>query len=148
MQEDKTTPVASLLPPLSHALLLGRKGAIQMVHNPKLRLGVTAHETLGAAFRPSIANAPPLPVVNYGLLGQQAPSLPTMPANELPKASAVVITWTDAEWAALQHVFCSGNATMAYSNHTRGSWTGWEKYAKELPHSTARRLIGTFGSII
>ena len=105
-----------------------------MVHNSKLRLGVKAHETLGAAFRPSIANAPPLPVVNYGLLGQQAPSLLTTPSNELPKASTVVITWTNAEWAALQHVFCSGNTTMAYSNRTRGSWTGWEKYAKGLPH--------------
>jgi hypothetical protein len=134
VQENKTTPVASLLPPISPALLLGRKGAIQMIHNPKLRLGVTAHETLGAAFRPSIANAPPLPVVNYGLLGRQAPSLPTTPSGELPKASTVVITWTNAEWAALQHVFCSGNTPMAYSNRTHGSWTGWEKYAKALPH--------------
>ena len=102
-------------------------------HNPKLRLGVSLQETKGAALRPGIANGPPLPAVNYGLVGKQAPSLLPTPAAELPKASAVVITWADAEWAALQHVFCAGSSIMPYSDRSRGTWTGWEKYSANLP---------------
>jgi len=101
-------------------------------HNPKRRLGMTLQQASESGFRPGIANGPPLPAVNYGLVGKQAPSLLPTPAGKLPQASAVVITWADAEWAALQHVFCAGSATMPYSNRTRGTWTGWEKYSANL----------------
>jgi nucleoside phosphorylase len=102
-------------------------------HNPKLRFGLSLEESKIASFHPAIANGPPLPPLNFGLVGKQAPSpLPTPPAN-LPKASAVVITWADAEWAALQHVFCAGNSSMPYSDRSRGTWAGWEKYSLNLP---------------
>ncbi len=66
-------------------------------HNPKLRLGVSLREATEFTFSPRIAHAPPLPVVNYGVVGKQAPSpLPTS-AGRLPKASTVVMTWADAE---------------------------------------------------
>ena len=102
-------------------------------HNPKLRFGMSLQETKEFAFRPGIANEPPLPVVNYGLVGKPAPTPMPTPAGTLPKASAVVITWADAEWAALQHVFCTGSSTMPYSDRSRGMWTGWEKYSGNLP---------------
>jgi len=102
-------------------------------HNPKLRFGITLREAKASSFRPGIANGPPLPAVNYGLVGRHAPSLMPTPAGKLPKASAVVITWADAEWAALQHVFCAGGSTMPYSDRSRGMWTGWEKYSANLP---------------
>lgn len=55
-------------------------------HNPKLRLGVTLEAA--SSFSPGIANGPPLPVVDYGLVGKQAPRLlPTPPAGTLPRAS-------------------------------------------------------------
>src|SRR5208282_3660459 len=69
-------------------------------HNPKRRLGMTLQQASESGFRPGIANGPPLPAVNYGLVGKQAPSLLPTPAGKLPHASAVVITWADAEWAA------------------------------------------------
>ena len=106
-------------------------------HNPKKRLGLDLEEAKQASFRPAIANGPPLPVVDYALAGKQAPGLPTTPSDALPKASTVVITWADAEWAALQHVFCSGNVAMPYSQRTRGSWTGWVKWSKDMPHGAA-----------
>jgi hypothetical protein len=102
-------------------------------HNPKLRFGISLQEAESSAFSPEIADGPPLPPVNYGLVGKEAPSLLPTPAGSLPKASAVVITWADAEWAALQHVFCSGSSPMPYSDRTRGTWAGWEKYSAKLP---------------
>jgi hypothetical protein len=102
-------------------------------HNPKLRFGKTLQEAADSTFSAGIANGPPLPAVNYGLVGKQAPTLPPTPTGNLPKASAVVITWADAEWAALQHVFCAGGSPMPYSERSRGTWTGWEKYSTNLP---------------
>jgi nucleoside phosphorylase len=102
-------------------------------HNPKLRLGMTLQEAKESTFRSGIANGSPLPTVTYGLVGKQAPNLLPTPEGELPKASAVVITWADAEWAALQHVFCAGSSTMPYSDRSRGMWTSWRKYSKNLP---------------
>jgi nucleoside phosphorylase len=102
-------------------------------HNPKLRFGMTLQEAADSTFSAGIANGPPLPVVNYGLVSKQAPTLPPTPTGNLPKASAVVITWADAEWAALQHVFCAGGSPMPYSERSRGTWSGWEKYSANLP---------------
>ena len=56
-------------------------------------------------FEPVISNTPVLPAVNWAAIGNRS-TLPTTPPGELPNADAVVITWTDAEWAALEHVFC------------------------------------------
>lgn len=100
-------------------------------HNPKLRFGMTLREA--SSFQPSLAEGPPLPVVNYGLVGKQAPGLLATPSGELPKASAVVITWASAEWAALQHVFCAGRSPMPYSTRSSGTWAGWERYSAHLP---------------
>lgn len=102
-------------------------------HNPKLRLGLSLQEATSSEFTPGLANGPPLPVINYALVGKQAPSLPSTPAGKLPKATAVVLTWAGAEWAALQHVFCAGSSTMPYSERSRGTWPGWEKYSANMP---------------
>ena len=101
-------------------------------HNPKLRLGMSLTEARASSSNPGIPNGPSLPVVNFALVGQQAPILLTTPTGKLPKATAVVITWASAEWAALQQVFC-GNAAMPYSDRTQGTWTGWEKYSANRP---------------
>jgi nucleoside phosphorylase len=102
-------------------------------HNPKLRFGISREQAATAGFAPGIANAPPLPAVNFGLVGKQAPALLSTPAGQLPQASAVILTWADAEWAALQRVFCGGSAAMPYSERTRGTWPGWQKYSANLP---------------
>jgi nucleoside phosphorylase len=106
-------------------------------HNPKRRLGISLHEAAESSSRlqPGIANAPPLPSIDFSLIGKPAPvSLPT-PADHLPQASAVVITWANAEWAALHHVFCANSSPMPYNARSSGSFTGWEKYSAQLPHN-------------
>ncbi len=100
-------------------------------HNPYRRVGVTALEA--SRLQTAIANTPPLPVVAYAAVGQTAPTLLDTPADTLPKASAVVITWAEAEWAAMQQVFCAGGATMPYSDRTRSHWSGWQTYSQHLP---------------
>jgi hypothetical protein len=81
----------------------------------------------------AIADAPPLPPVNFAAIGKAAPVLLATPAGQLPKASAVVITWAEAEWAALQHVFCAGGGTMPYSDRLLGTWPGWQEYSSNMP---------------
>jgi hypothetical protein len=83
-------------------------------------------------FTPRIANTPPLPAINWASVGAQGPQLLTTP-SQLPQADAVVITWAESEWAAMQQVFCNGNATMAYSKGSESSWSGWVKYEDGAP---------------
>jgi hypothetical protein len=52
---------------------------------------------------------------------------------QLPQADAVVITWAEAEWAAMEHVFCSSTTGMPYTKRTTGSWPGWIKYDQGVP---------------
>ena len=84
-------------------------------------------------FQPVIKTTPNLPPVNWSAIGQQAPTLLNTPAGELPAADAVVIAWTDAEWAAMEHVFCGSATSMTYASRNRGSWAGWQKYTNGLP---------------
>jgi nucleoside phosphorylase len=84
-------------------------------------------------FQPAIKTTPALPAVNWSALGQQAPTLLTTSSGELPSADAVVIAWTDAEWAAMEHVFCNSSASMSYAGRNQSSWPGWQKYIKGLP---------------
>ena len=62
-------------------------------HNPMLRFGMSVGRGADFELQPAVAlaNAPPLPAVNYGLVGKTAPKLLTTP-SKLSKASTVVIT--------------------------------------------------------
>jgi nucleoside phosphorylase len=69
-----------------------------------------------------------LPAVDWTLVGQSAPTLVSIdypgPTGKLPDADAIVITWTSAEWAAMNHVFLrSGQAeSPAAAEPAAGSW--------------------------
>lgn len=106
-------------------------GFMENGHDPKRRFGIAIQDAM--RFDPGIANAPALPAVDYAAVGKAAPSLLATPKGALPKASAVVITWAEAEWAALQHVFCTGTSPLPYSDRSSNSWPGWERYSENLP---------------
>ncbi len=74
-----------------------------------------------------------MPPVDFASVGKAAPVLLATPAGQLPKASAVVMTWTEAEWAAMQHVFCASAGSMPYSDRLRGTWPGWQEFSSDLP---------------
>ena len=70
---------------------------------------------------------PPLPIINWSLIGEQAPTVVDLgaPSKEhpLPKADVVVITWTVAEWSALDHVFVNSNQERTLdSNEFHKDW--------------------------
>jgi len=94
------------------------------------RLFVTAKQR---SFAPVIAGTPELPVIDWSAVGQAAPTLVGASGSGLPTADVVVITWADAEWAAMQHVFCASSVAMPYSDRNTGSWSGWTKYAVGIP---------------
>lgn len=102
-------------------------------HNPKARFGVSLQQAQESPSRFAIAAAPPLPAVNFATVGKSAPVPMATPAATLPRASAVVITWAEAEWAAMQQVFCGGGMPMPYADRTRATWPGWQTYASDLP---------------
>lgn len=87
---------------------------------------------------------PALPAIDYSLVGQQAPVV-RPPLNALPQADVIIITWTDEEWAALEHVFCQGGTSMPYSAVERKlGWMG-QGYTKSA--STYRCNMGSLGII-
>lgn len=87
-------------------------------------------------FEPTIKNKPALPVINWAAIGKAPPVAVNTTGSDLPAADAVVITWADAEWAAVEHVFCTGSTAMPYSDGRKGSWPGWVKYDKNMPQHT------------
>jgi nucleoside phosphorylase len=85
----------------------------------------------------------PLPVVDWRSIGHEAPE--HFPVNykgkdtPLPKADVVVMTWTSAEWSALDHVFLNSD-TRRYSSSRRfeKDWYFYALEAPELPSSDGR----------
>jgi hypothetical protein len=88
-------------------------------------------------FEPVISNTPDLPVIDWSEVGQVAPTLLSSPGGSgLPVADVVLITWAEAEWAAMQHVFCASDTAMPYSARSTASWSGWTEYSAGMPTST------------
>ena len=85
------------------------------------------------AFEPKIQHSPAIPAVNWGAINKKAPVPVNSTGSELPAANAVVITWADSEWAALDHVFCNSGSALTYADRGKGTWPGWQKYDKDLP---------------
>lgn len=78
---------------------------------------------------------PPLPVVDWKRIGQSAPVVLPFdyqgPDAPLPAADMVVITWTNAEWSAFDHVFC--NSGQPRTEKDTAWQTDWKQYAKGAP---------------
>jgi nucleoside phosphorylase len=85
-----------------------------------------------------------LPAINWQLVGQSAPALVSVDyggsGSKLPKADAIVMTWTSAEWAALDHVFVrSGKAeSPSAALPTTGSWYLYSRGAPSSDSGTNR----------
>jgi nucleoside phosphorylase len=88
-------------------------------------------------FYPRIEGLPDLPAINWDAIGATAPqpcAIPAgTPAGQLPAADIVVITWAEAEWAALEHVFIQSSAAMPYAAAATSSWPDWLTYDANMP---------------
>jgi nucleoside phosphorylase len=89
----------------------------------------------GKKFYPSVSGLPDLSAIDWDAIGNQAPILLDTPAEEMPEADIVVMTWASAEWAALQHVFVQSEVAMPYSDSSNGDWDGWQKYDLDMPYA-------------
>ncbi|HKO09268.1 MAG TPA: GTPase, partial [Alphaproteobacteria bacterium] len=84
---------------------------------------------------PTTIDPVPLPIVDWRRIGASAPKTLDFayggPNEPLPKADAVVITWTSAEWSALDHVFLNSGRTRLPTAH---DWAGgWSPYTRNAP---------------
>ena len=80
---------------------------------------------------------PPLPIIDWSSIGHKAPEWIDIgsPSKDtpLPKADIVVITWTSAEWSALDHVFANSDKKRYRSSSSfRNEWhlRADDKYVK------------------
>jgi hypothetical protein len=99
------------------------------------------------------ASVPPapalLPAVDWASIGQTAPQPKALAARQasdpLPKADIVVITWTDAEWNALDHVFVNSGTSRASG---LGSWSlDWLQYSRNTNGFTADKIGGALWGV-
>ncbi len=78
---------------------------------------------------------PPLPVVDWKKINSEAPVILPFdyagPGAPLPAADMVVITWTNAEWSAFDHVFCNSGELRTVKET---AWqSDWKLYSKGAP---------------
>ncbi len=100
-----------------------------------LRPARLATDSREFSFDPHVEDLPPLPPIDWGAAGFTSPEVLETPAG-LPQADVVVIAWADAEWAALQHVFCASSKPMPYSERDASGFPGWQKDAADLIDGT------------
>jgi nucleoside phosphorylase len=82
-----------------------------------------------------------LPAIDWARIGHSAPQPIAVPArvstDPLPKADVVIITWTNAEWSALDHVFVNSASSRGPQTHP-GSWrTAWLPYTRNVGNYTS-----------
>jgi hypothetical protein len=89
---------------------------------------------------PDVGPLPPLPIVDWARIGSRAPvplaDLYDGPDAALPKADVAVLTYTDPEWSALDHVFLNSSATRPPSSR---EWEqAWHPYRRDAPRTTTK----------
>ncbi|MCL3779923.1 hypothetical protein EMN47_05910 [Prolixibacteraceae bacterium JC049] len=89
---------------------------------------------------------PPLPAISWDKINEEAPRNIKFdyksPNDRLPHADIVVITWTSAEWSALDHVFANSNETRkSYDESWRDNWM---LYSRNAMKSDFSKLWGYF----
>src|SRR5258708_5449968 len=75
---------------------------------------------------------PPLPAVDWSHIKQAPPKVlpisPRQPGDCLPSADVVILTWTSAEWAALDQVFLGNTAQRTTADR---DWKkAWHMYTR------------------
>jgi nucleoside phosphorylase len=93
----------------------------------------TAHADRFEKFFPHDDSLPALPPLDWAAIDGQPPELLSAPADTLPEADAVVITWAESEWAALEHVFVRSNHEMPYEASHERHWSEWQSYDRDMP---------------
>lgn len=99
--------------------------------------------------RPDVRRTPPLPAVNWAAVGQTAPVHIAIgarkPEDPLPHADVVILTWTSAEWFALDHVFFNSNkAGDPGDREWMKAWHPYNRGASAFATAAVTDLWGSF----
>ncbi|MCL3779969.1 hypothetical protein EMN47_06160 [Prolixibacteraceae bacterium JC049] len=94
----------------------------------------------------STTHLPSLPIVDWSKIGESAPkvldSIYKGCKHSLPLADVVVITWTSAEWSALDHVFVNSDKPRKSDDE---SWRDdWLFYSKDAVKCEFSKLWGYY----
>ena len=101
---------------------------------------------------------PDLPVIDWASIGEEKPVWITdkdwNPDKNTIKIDMLIITWTSAEWAAFDHVFCNSDKPMPHSYYDHESWrdewkyyhTNWDKIKNELTKISPSLKHAAWGS--
>ena len=81
---------------------------------------------------PNLNDLPDLAPIDWSSIGATAPKLVDTPVNDLTPADVVIITWTSAEWAAMNHVFTASDQSLDPYHYT-DDWPGWQRYTRDMP---------------
>ncbi|MEM9022127.1 MAG: hypothetical protein AAGB22_00200, partial [Bacteroidota bacterium] len=103
------------------------------IHSPNFSHTMSQSKYAHSAADTGISNTPDLPAINWSLLGAKAPTLINSEPNYLEAADAVVIVYAEAEWAALEQVFCNSANPMPYSARNTSYWEGWHEFKQDIP---------------
>ncbi|SDE04991.1 hypothetical protein [Kordiimonas lacus] len=93
-------------------------------------MATTRHAKTGS--EPTLS-LPDLPAVPWSKFGGEAPKQLSCEAGTLPAADVVILTWAEAEWAALEQVFVESSTPMPYSARNTSKWDGWYRYDWDMP---------------
>lgn len=89
---------------------------------------------------------PPLAVIDWQRVGHEAPERVKInyrgKGAALPKADVVVMTWTSAEWSALDHVFLNSESIRYRSSRDWERY--WYQYSRKAPRSEFSVLWGYY----
>ncbi len=89
----------------------------------------------------SVAKGPELPSVEWQRINQAAPLRlridPRSPGDRLPAADIVIVTWTSAEWSAMDHVFAGSEAGAGRAIHDWSWKENWFPYTRAASGFTA-----------
>ncbi|WP_281545552.1 hypothetical protein [Grimontia sp. SpTr1] len=81
------------------------------------------------------SNTLPLPVVDWTLINQTSPTPLHIEPGELPKADTVLVTWTSAEWSALDHVMLNSlQERFPQDRDWRKNWLGYADNHEVSPY--------------
>lgn len=93
-------------------------------------MSATRHPSKTTTYTPDLPDLPPVP---WDKFGGEAPDLLGSEAGTLPSADVIIITWAEAEWAAMQQVFVESATPMPYADRDTSYWAGWHKYDWDRP---------------
>jgi hypothetical protein len=92
----------------------------------------------------------PFPAINWSAVNAQAPLVIPVdykgPEAPLPKADIVIMTWTEAEWSALDHVFL--HSATSQTPLSKKLTADWHLYSREAPVSSSHDKLWGYYQLV